>query len=44
VKADSTDEADLPGKMEGTDYLIHPIADLSIRDRMLNRVMVHQVE
>jgi hypothetical protein len=26
--------------MEGTDYLIHPIADLSIRDRALNRVMV----
>jgi hypothetical protein len=25
--------ADLPWQMEGTDYLIHPIADLSIRDR-----------
>jgi hypothetical protein len=25
-------------------YLIHPIADLSIRDRALNRVMVHQIE
>jgi hypothetical protein len=42
VKVDSTQIqiADLPWQMEGTDYLIHPIADLSIRDRALNRVMV----
>ena len=35
VRADSTqiEIADLPWQMEGTDYLIHPIADLSIRDR-----------
>ncbi|WP_158729371.1 MULTISPECIES: hypothetical protein [unclassified Flavobacterium] len=35
VKADSTQIqiADLPWQMEGTDYLIHPVADLSIRDR-----------
>ncbi|MBG6061410.1 hypothetical protein IWX83_001191 [Flavobacterium sp. CG_9.1] len=34
-KADSTQIqiADLPLQMEGTDYLLHPIADLSIRER-----------
>ncbi|MCL6461248.1 MAG: hypothetical protein I4O51_05190, partial [Flavobacterium micromati] len=25
--------ADLPLQMEGTDYLLHPIADLSIREK-----------
>ena len=35
VKADSTQIqiADLPLQMEGTDYLIHPVGDLSIRER-----------
>ena len=35
AKADSTQIqiADLPLQMEGTDYLIHPVADLSIRER-----------
>lgn len=35
VKADSTQIqiADLPLQMEGTEYLLHPIADLSIRER-----------
>lgn len=35
VKADSTQIqiADLPLQMEGTDYLLHPIADLSIREK-----------
>ncbi|RDI58180.1 hypothetical protein [Flavobacterium glaciei] len=35
VKTDSTQIqiADLPLQMEGTDYLIHPVADLSIREK-----------
>lgn len=35
AKADSTQIqiADLPLQMEGTDYLIHPVADLSIREK-----------
>ena len=35
IKADSTQIqiADLPLQMEGTDYLIHPVGDLSIRER-----------
>ncbi len=35
ARADSTQIqiADLPLQMEGTDYLIHPVADLSIRER-----------
>ena len=35
AKADSSQIqiADLPLQMEGTDYLIHPVADLSIRER-----------
>jgi hypothetical protein len=39
VKADSTQIqiADLPLQMEGTDYLIHPVGDLSIRERGVSR-------
>ena len=35
IKVDSSQIqiADLPIQMEGTDYLIHPIADLSIREK-----------